>query len=314
MIDTVTEERPRPRIELEAMPAPRLEAGLPAFVPVPERGVGTLSLVLGGAAILAIGLAALGTANFAAAQFARSVALGWVTVAVAVAGFGLIGAGVWRELRGLFGIETVDRLRVELASADALRARPCCVAGWPGCPRARSAPATSTRSTTGGIACPTPRRARSPSCAARPTRSDARGGADFCHHRRRSVSRLRRPAGRVARHPSGASDRRAARNAARPARHALLAAPHRPQRRRGDGDRHGRQHADPRAAIQSVARKARRRHGRRRRRRPSHDRSGPRGGGGLQSATAGDWIGASRLSGAPRPHFFGYDRSFRRML
>jgi putative membrane protein len=122
--DTATEERPRPRIELEAMPAPRLEAGLPALVPVPERGIGTLSLVLGGAAILAVGLAALGTANFAAAQFARSIALGWLTVAVAVAGFGLIGAGVWRELRGLFGIETVDRLRVELASADALRARP----------------------------------------------------------------------------------------------------------------------------------------------------------------------------------------------
>jgi uncharacterized membrane protein YcjF (UPF0283 family) len=122
--ETATEERPRPRIELEAMPAPRLEAGLPALVPVPERGVGTLSLVLGGAAILVVGLAALGTANFAADQFTRSVALGWVTVAVAVAGFGLIGAGVWRELRGLLGIETVDRLRAELASADALRARP----------------------------------------------------------------------------------------------------------------------------------------------------------------------------------------------
>ena len=124
MIDTATEEKPRPRVELEAMPAPRLEAGLPALVPVPERGVGTLSLLFGGVAILAVGLAALGTANFAAAQFARSIALGWLTVAVAVAGFGLIGAGVWRELRGLFGIETVDRLRVELASADALRARP----------------------------------------------------------------------------------------------------------------------------------------------------------------------------------------------
>jgi uncharacterized membrane protein YcjF (UPF0283 family) len=122
--ETATEERPRPRIELEAMPAPRLDAGLPALVPVPERGIGTLSLVLGGTAILAVGLAALGTANFAADQFTRSVALGWLTVAVAVAGFGLIGAGVWRELRGLLGIETVDRLRAELASADALRARP----------------------------------------------------------------------------------------------------------------------------------------------------------------------------------------------
>src|SRR6185437_1088331 len=106
------------------MPAPRLEAGLPALVPVPERGVGTLSLVLGGVAILAVGLAALGTANFAAAQFARSIALGWLTVAVAVAGFGLIGAGVWRGVRGFFGIGAVGRLRGELGSADALRARP----------------------------------------------------------------------------------------------------------------------------------------------------------------------------------------------
>lgn len=124
MTETATEERLRPRIELEAMPAPRLEAGSPALVPVPERGVGTIPLVLGGIGLLAVGLAALGVANFVAAQFARSLALGWLTACIAVAGFGLIGAGVWRELRGLFGIETVDRLRAELASPDALRAKP----------------------------------------------------------------------------------------------------------------------------------------------------------------------------------------------
>ena len=122
---------PRPRIELEALPAPRLEAGLPALVPVPERGVGTLPLVLGGVAILAVGLAALGTANFVAAQFARSVALGWLTVAVAVAGFGLIGAGVWRELRGLFGMRRWTACAPNSPPPTRSAPRPCCAAGSP---------------------------------------------------------------------------------------------------------------------------------------------------------------------------------------
>lgn len=124
MSEIETQNRPRPRIEIEAVPAPRLEAGLPVLVPAPERGIGTIPLVLGGIGLLAVGLSALATANFVAAQFVRSAALGWLTAAVALAGFGLIGAGVWRELRGLFGLETVDRLRAELASAEALRARP----------------------------------------------------------------------------------------------------------------------------------------------------------------------------------------------
>ncbi len=126
MIETAVQDPPRPRIELEPLPAPRLEAAVPATLAVapPTRGLGTIPLVLGGAALLVLGLSALATVNFAAAQFARSAVLGWITTAVALAGFGLIGAGIWRELRGLFGVETVDRLRAELAAPNALAARP----------------------------------------------------------------------------------------------------------------------------------------------------------------------------------------------
>ncbi len=123
---TETLDLPRPRIELEPLPSPRLEANLPALLPEakPERGPGTIPLVLGGVGLLVLGLSALGTVNFVLDQFLRSAALGWLTAAVGAAGFGLIAAGVWRELRGLFSVETVDRLRVALAGPDALGARP----------------------------------------------------------------------------------------------------------------------------------------------------------------------------------------------
>jgi putative membrane protein len=122
----VTETRealPRPRIELEPLPAPRLEPTELVPVTEPARETGTIPLVLGGAGVLAVGLAALGTGNFVAAQFARGAVLGWLTLAVAVAGFGLIGAGIWRELRGLLGLRTVDKLRAELAAGDVAAAR-----------------------------------------------------------------------------------------------------------------------------------------------------------------------------------------------
>ena len=41
---------------------------------------------------------------------------------MAVAGFGLIGAGVWRELRGLFALRSVDRLRAAGAGRGCARA------------------------------------------------------------------------------------------------------------------------------------------------------------------------------------------------
>jgi uncharacterized membrane protein YcjF (UPF0283 family) len=111
----VSEIRIRPRLELEDGPVARLE---PEALPVPaapERGPGTVGLALGGVAVLLIGLAALQTGNFVAAQFERSPPLGWLTLAIAVAGFGLIGAAAWRELRGLFALRTVDRLRAGLS-------------------------------------------------------------------------------------------------------------------------------------------------------------------------------------------------------
>ncbi|MBV8577985.1 MAG: DUF697 domain-containing protein, partial [Acetobacteraceae bacterium] len=114
---------PRPRIELEALPAPRLEPMDLVPIAEPERETGTIPLLLGGAGVLAVGLAALGTANFVAAQFARSGILGSLTLAVALAGFGLIGAGIWREIRGLLGLRTVDKLRAELAAGEVARAQ-----------------------------------------------------------------------------------------------------------------------------------------------------------------------------------------------
>ena len=71
--------------------------------------------------MLAGGFAVLGTANFVADQFARSAWLGWLTAAVAAAGFGLAGAGLWRELRALWALDRVDRLRADLASGEAGR-------------------------------------------------------------------------------------------------------------------------------------------------------------------------------------------------
>jgi len=118
------EPPPRPRIELEVLPAPRLEPTELALIPEEPKETSTLSLVLGGVSVLALGLAALGTANFVAEQFTRSLGLGWLTLSVALAGFGLIGAGIWRELRGLFALRSVDRIRAELAAGDVARARP----------------------------------------------------------------------------------------------------------------------------------------------------------------------------------------------
>jgi uncharacterized membrane protein YcjF (UPF0283 family) len=110
---------PLPRIEAEAAEAPRLEPGMPALMAAPLAAEpGTLRLVLSGALVLALGFAALGSANFVAAQFAQSPALGWLTLGVAAAGFGLIGAGIWREVRGLFALRRVDRLRQAVAAAD----------------------------------------------------------------------------------------------------------------------------------------------------------------------------------------------------
>lgn len=109
---------PLPRIELEDAEAPRLEANLPMALSTPAADRGTLRLVLEGAGVLVLGFAMLGSANFVLSQFERSAALGWLTLAVALGGFGLIGLGIWRELRGLFALRKVDRLRQAVAASD----------------------------------------------------------------------------------------------------------------------------------------------------------------------------------------------------
>ncbi|MBV9656149.1 MAG: DUF697 domain-containing protein [Acetobacteraceae bacterium] len=119
MTETELRDRPvRPRIEVEALPAPRLESTELVVVPETPKERSSLALIVGGAALLALGLAALATGNFVAAQFARASGLGWLTLAVALAGFGLVGAGLLRELRGLFGLRSVDRVRAALTGDD----------------------------------------------------------------------------------------------------------------------------------------------------------------------------------------------------
>ncbi len=119
-----------PRIELERADSPRLQAPAPAAGEPPAAAPGLAAprvasawampaLVLSGAAVLAVGLAALQTANFVAAEFARARPLGWLTLLVAVTGFGLILLGIARELRALLRLRGVDRLRRDLAGHDA---------------------------------------------------------------------------------------------------------------------------------------------------------------------------------------------------
>lgn len=110
----IVEDQPTPRLEPEPEPPP-----LPLVDPPPPRSAAVLALA--GAAVLAVGFAALSAANFVADQFARSPWLGWVTLGVAGAGFGLLGAGVWREVRALLALQRVDELRADLHSGDAQR-------------------------------------------------------------------------------------------------------------------------------------------------------------------------------------------------
>ncbi len=111
------------RVLIEDVSAPRLEPAMPVAEPLldPPPRVGGAALALAGVAVLAVGLAGLQTGNFVAAQFDRAQWLGWSTLAIAVAGFGLLFASVGRELRGLFALARVDRLRSELASGDPRR-------------------------------------------------------------------------------------------------------------------------------------------------------------------------------------------------
>lgn len=116
----MSETRITPRIAVLDARAPRLEPPLAVVPPLaPRQGPGTLSLAFAGLTFLLTGLALLDIANFVIDQFTRSTILGGLTLAVSAAGFGLIAAGAWRELRGLFGLTQVDHLRARLANPGA---------------------------------------------------------------------------------------------------------------------------------------------------------------------------------------------------
>ncbi len=117
----MTEPRVTPRVEIEDPLAGRLgPEQLPAVVP-PKEPPGTIGLAATGAGVLLVGLAGLSVGNFVADQFARAAGLGWATLAVALAGFGLIGAAAARELGFLRRLDRVDRLRAELADPRTAR-------------------------------------------------------------------------------------------------------------------------------------------------------------------------------------------------
>jgi len=111
-----------PFLRLEPEVAPRLEP-LPAVLPMPAPAVQRVRLpsALLGAAVLALGLPALWSAWLVSALFDRVPWLGWSGLAVVLAGFGLVGAGIGRELRGLAALRRVDWLRGELASGESAR-------------------------------------------------------------------------------------------------------------------------------------------------------------------------------------------------
>jgi putative membrane protein len=109
------------RIEYEDHDAPRLEEAPAPLPPDPAAPWGTPALMLAGAVVLALGFALLGAGNFVADQFARAAWLGWITLGIAAAGFGLLGAGVWREIRALLALSHVDHLRADLSSGEAGR-------------------------------------------------------------------------------------------------------------------------------------------------------------------------------------------------
>ncbi len=113
--------RPAPRIEAEGARSGRLEAPELAVPVVRAARWGMPALGLAGFAVLAVGFSGLWTANFVGDEFVRGEALGWATLGVAAVGFGLLLAGVAREVSGLLGLCAVDRLRRDLAGGDAVR-------------------------------------------------------------------------------------------------------------------------------------------------------------------------------------------------
>ena len=109
-----------PRVEMEGLPAARLEAEIVAAEPVLPKRWSMPALVVAGVSVLLLGFSGLETVNFLEAEYAASPVLGGLAGAVAVGGFGLIGAGIWREVSALMALRGVDRLRAALGGSDAV--------------------------------------------------------------------------------------------------------------------------------------------------------------------------------------------------
>ncbi|WP_428488711.1 DUF697 domain-containing protein [Rhodopila sp.] len=116
----VMEAAPEPFLKLEPEVAPRLEA-VPMILPAADPVRWRLPPALVGAVVFGIGMPLLWAAWLVSELFDRWGALGWAGVAVLVAGFGLIGLGIGRELSGLAKLRRVDQLRADFASGEADR-------------------------------------------------------------------------------------------------------------------------------------------------------------------------------------------------
>jgi putative membrane protein len=127
----VSDTPPRgPRIldDVPEAPAGRLDFGweqsvAPLAKPRATRRWSALTLAAAGLGVLLVGLSALDVANFVSDQFLRADWLGWITLAVALLGYGLIAWAFLRELRGLWSLEVVDKARAAFARGDYVTAR-----------------------------------------------------------------------------------------------------------------------------------------------------------------------------------------------
>lgn len=116
-----TAHRP-PRIILEDDAGiTRVDARPPALTAParePRAGPSTLTVAAAGISVLLLGLSAIESGIFVADAFARHAALGWLTLAVAAGGYGLLGWALWREVRGLLALRAVDATRAAFARGD----------------------------------------------------------------------------------------------------------------------------------------------------------------------------------------------------
>ena len=148
----MSETAPRPPrilLEEEAGPARVDLAWAQGTEPVtlPSGGFSTLSLLAIGIAALLFGFSALAAGNYVVEQFNRAASLGWLTLAVALGGFGTIIWALLREFRALFLLREVDAARAAFARGD-LRAAKTHVLAWaapiplaaPSLPALREAP------------------------------------------------------------------------------------------------------------------------------------------------------------------------------